>query len=495
MPERRRGAGGGGAAVAARARRGRGGARLAPSGGRAGRDDRRGPQPGRAGACSGRRGVRSAPATASRHGHAEHVVRGAVGAIRTDRAAAEDAGPAELPGGTPRRGRCRSRGRIQLRRRRRRQQERCEPVHTPHVPPPCRKHHSDEVSAGRGETLEHRRSRRIGLGSFKVKLVIYFLLLSLLPIAAAFWGFTRWRGRARPGGSTRGSRPACGRSSRRITTAQRRPARGEEVAPDPVFQARARPRPVESRAPAAAHRATSRSTAVAASRRPPADLLGHPRARWSRVGPRRLRDGRRAVRRGRSSSSLRARVGAPRADSLVILRGGRIVAAVAGVAGGAVSSAPGQTKTVSVGSDELPRARRPGGLRPPSVQLRGGHPQSPIDDRQRILAQPAPGSGCSRRSRSSRSSRTSKGARSSRHAADARGGGARRSRAAGSRSACPVRGRDEFAAARTAFNDMANQLEARLAELERASAAGCGRDRPLRRGARGDARRRRSCCA
>ena len=28
------------------------------------------------------------------------------------------------------------------------------------------------------------------MGSFKVKLVVYFLLLSLLPLAAAFWGFS-----------------------------------------------------------------------------------------------------------------------------------------------------------------------------------------------------------------------------------------------------------------------------------------------------------------
>jgi hypothetical protein len=30
---------------------------------------------------------------------------------------------------------------------------------------------------------------RAALGSFKFKLVVYFVLLSLLPIAAAFWGF------------------------------------------------------------------------------------------------------------------------------------------------------------------------------------------------------------------------------------------------------------------------------------------------------------------
>ena len=28
------------------------------------------------------------------------------------------------------------------------------------------------------------------MASFKVKLVVYFLLLSLLPLAAAFWGFS-----------------------------------------------------------------------------------------------------------------------------------------------------------------------------------------------------------------------------------------------------------------------------------------------------------------
>src|ERR671939_2165553 len=34
------------------------------------------------------------------------------------------------------------------------------------------------------------------MGSFKVKLVAYFLLLSLLPLAAAFWGFSTVAARA-----------------------------------------------------------------------------------------------------------------------------------------------------------------------------------------------------------------------------------------------------------------------------------------------------------
>src|SRR5690348_14852691 len=46
------------------------------------------------------------------------------------------------------------------------------------------------------ETLDHGRGMRGRIGSFKVKLVVYFLLLSLLPIAAAFWGFTAVAGQS-----------------------------------------------------------------------------------------------------------------------------------------------------------------------------------------------------------------------------------------------------------------------------------------------------------
>src|SRR6478672_7415692 len=38
--------------------------------------------------------------------------------------------------------------------------------------------------------------RGITVGSFKVKLVVYFLLLSLLPMAAAFWGFASVAGQS-----------------------------------------------------------------------------------------------------------------------------------------------------------------------------------------------------------------------------------------------------------------------------------------------------------
>src|SRR4051794_14271225 len=37
---------------------------------------------------------------------------------------------------------------------------------------------------------------RVVLGSFKVKLVLYFLLLSVLPMVAAFWGFANVAGQS-----------------------------------------------------------------------------------------------------------------------------------------------------------------------------------------------------------------------------------------------------------------------------------------------------------
>ena len=70
-------------------------------------------------------------------------------------------------------------------------------IDTPHAcSPHCRQHHSIEVSAGRLRDLNIVGSERRTVGSFKLKLVIYFLLLSLLPIAAAFWGFTQVAGQS-----------------------------------------------------------------------------------------------------------------------------------------------------------------------------------------------------------------------------------------------------------------------------------------------------------
>src|SRR5262249_9037100 len=56
--------------------------------------------------------------------------------------------------------------------------------------PPMPTHHSNEVSADEGRGLNMTRMGGVNLASFKVKLVAYFLVLALLPLVAAFWGFT-----------------------------------------------------------------------------------------------------------------------------------------------------------------------------------------------------------------------------------------------------------------------------------------------------------------
>ena len=76
------------------------------------------------------------------------------------------------------------------------------------------------------------------LGSFKIKLVGYFLALSLLPLAAAFWGFSavaererdKRRRRTPAGRAERGARRVRGRARRAPETA----ASGS--ASDPAFQ-------------------------------------------------------------------------------------------------------------------------------------------------------------------------------------------------------------------------------------------------------------------
>src|SRR4051812_29227491 len=81
------------------------------------------------------------------------------------------------------------------------------------------------------------------VGSFKVKLVVYFLLLSLLPIAATFWGFTSVAGQS----ETRrvdarlqaGLRAVIASYQERLDGAEREAA---GLARAPVFQ-----KPIESR--------------------------------------------------------------------------------------------------------------------------------------------------------------------------------------------------------------------------------------------------------
>src|SRR5439155_9250987 len=47
-----------------------------------------------------------------------------------------------------------------------------------------------DYPSNRAIGMIHRFLSQNNLASFKVKLVLYFLLLALLPLAALFWGFT-----------------------------------------------------------------------------------------------------------------------------------------------------------------------------------------------------------------------------------------------------------------------------------------------------------------
>src|SRR3954451_8597551 len=75
------------------------------------------------------------------------------------------------------------------------------------------------------------------VGSFRVKLVVYFLLLSLLPLAAAFWGFTSVAGQSETRrGDARlqaGLRAVLASYQERLDGAQREAA---NYARAPIFQ-------------------------------------------------------------------------------------------------------------------------------------------------------------------------------------------------------------------------------------------------------------------
>ena len=335
------------------------------------------------------------------------------------------------------------------------------------------------------------------MGSFKLKLVAYFLLLSLLPIAAAFWGFTQVAGQsetrrvdARLQAGLRGAPRLVPGAARRAPSARRRRSPGRAD-----LSARARePRPARRSSTCFAtslERSPSTASTASASAQP-ADLRGDPRRpRSSRA-------------RGSSATSpssvpfdatlvemlrARSRASAP-ADSLVD------PARPAGssprrptVARARCSRRLGQTKTITVGSDRFRDARRAGGRRRPERALRRAQPAVADRRRELELAQPPAARPARSRSRSSRSSRTSRAARScARCAASPRP--RTRSRAAGSRERVPVRGRDEFALLGTAFNDMANQLAGAARRARGRARPPPRRDHPLRRGARRDPRRR-----
>jgi diguanylate cyclase (GGDEF)-like protein len=303
------------------------------------------------------------------------------------------------------------------------------------------------------------------VGSFKVKLVVYFLLLSLLPIGAAFWGFTQVAGQS----ETRrvdariqsGMRALLASYEDRLNAAQQH---ATSIARSPDFQ-----RDLETGDLSSLNQMLRDEPNVYVNS-VEGDIVGHPpifaATRQATVVSRKGLVGYVTVSvpfDERLVCQLRGRSGLGPADSLVILRRGRIVASSPAVAG-RVLAASGQMKTISVGDARFRSLVAPAVADDPVVRFAVLSPQSLIDaanssSRNKLLlgliaslalvALVAYFEGRSI-------------VRTLRALAEAAHGIARGRLS----ERVPVRGRDEFAMLGNAFNDMANQLEARLAELE-----------------------------
>jgi diguanylate cyclase (GGDEF)-like protein len=303
------------------------------------------------------------------------------------------------------------------------------------------------------------------VGSFKVKLVAYFLLLSLLPIVAAFWGFSSVAGQS----ETRrvdarlqsGLRSVLSSYQQRLDRAQQE---ANALARAPVFQAELRRRDL----PALVH--LLRDAPNVSVSGVDGHGVGHPPAfSATRQVAVVTRDGlvgtvTVAVPFDEALVDvLRARSGLSPTDPLVIMHGTRIVASSPTVVG-RLTNGVGQTRTVRVGNDRYRALVAPALADGPSVRFAVLSPQSLIDkanssSRNRLLlgllvcvlfvSLVAYFEGRSI-------------VRTLRTLAEAAQGIARGRLS----ERVPVRGRDEFALLGTAFNEMANQLEARLAELE-----------------------------
>lgn len=304
------------------------------------------------------------------------------------------------------------------------------------------------------------------MGSFKAKLVAYFLLLALLPLTAAFWGFTSVAGQSAThrvdARLQEGLQAALASYQERIDRAQ---LEATALARSPAFQ-----RGLERRD----------LRAVARLLRPTGDVSVTAAGGFA-VGARPAFAATREVAvvtsRGFAGTvtaavpfdaallaSLRTGSGLARADALVILQGTRIVAASPALGGTVDGVRAGRTSTVSVGGARFRLLASPAVAGLPGVRFAVLSPQSLVDaanlsSRNEFLlgllvsvllvSVVAYFEGRS-------IVRTLRGLADAAHAI-ARGRLAER---------VPVRGRDEFAALGSAFNEMADQLQARLAELE-----------------------------
>jgi len=304
------------------------------------------------------------------------------------------------------------------------------------------------------------------VGSFKVKLVTYFVLLALLPLAAAFWGFDSLARRSETNRADArleaGLRAALNAYGDRITEAARDAARR---ASDPQLQRALRTgnRAGLERAVGAAENLvvqTRQGVTVGSIARPAAletvQVLddGRPLGRVTVGVP--LDEA--------LLAHLRSRTGLDTRDELVFVRGDRVVRGPDGVPGNALAVQAGDPQQVKLSNGRF-RALRAEDLREPAgVAFAALAPQHRIDSavdgiEQRLTVMLVGllvliGLVAYALSRSivGTLARLAEAAR-----AIARGGLKER---------VPVHGRDEFAQLSQAFNEMAGQLEQRLVELD-----------------------------
>jgi diguanylate cyclase (GGDEF)-like protein len=302
------------------------------------------------------------------------------------------------------------------------------------------------------------------LGSFKVKLVVYFLLLSLLPMAAAFWGFASVAGRS----ETRrvdarlqgGLRTAAATYQERLDAAERA---ATALARSPKLQ-----KALARRDRAQLVQILEGTHGISVSAAGGFHVLAPPALAATRevsvVSPRGLVGSVVAAVPfdDALATALRGGSGLAAGDAFAILRGARIVASAPHVAG-TVPVRAGLTRTVAVDGRRYRALVAPAVSGASPVRFAVLSPQSAIDDanassRDRLLlgllvslllvavVAYLEGRAIVRRLRSLA------------EAAHAVARGRFDDRV-------PVQGSDEFAKLAGAFNEMANQLQTRLAEL------------------------------
>jgi diguanylate cyclase (GGDEF)-like protein len=303
------------------------------------------------------------------------------------------------------------------------------------------------------------------MGSFKVKLVVYFVLLSLLPMAAAFWGFTAVAGQS----ETRrvdarlqaGLRAALATYQERVDAAERTATElAQSRAFDQELQRRDLPSIVRALRDIPNVEVTGRGgfhfghVPDLVARRTVDVVTPHGLVGAITVGVPFDAD---------LVAALRSRSGLSDADALAVLEGRRVLESTPTVTG-VVRTPVGQTRTTRVGGTRYRVLVAPAVSGEPRVRFAVLSPQSVIDaansaSRNRLLV------GLVLSLALISLVAYFEGRTIVRTLGDLAGAahGIARGRLD---ERVPVRGRDEFALLGRAFNEMAGQLQARLAELD-----------------------------